>query len=191
MKLRLLNAGHQAVAYLGALLGYRLVDEAVRDPLIGGFLAAYLDEAAQTMRGVPAGQLAAFAAAVPERFSNAGISDTLERLAVDASDRIPKFVLPVIRSQLATDGSIQRATAIVVAWARCLAAPEPPLALADRRADVLRELARRDERDPGIFITLAPVFGHLAQDERFMSTYRAKHAALRELGVRGMIVSLS
>ena len=134
MKLRLLNAGHQAVAYFGALLGYRLVHDAVRDPLIRNFLTAYLqDEAVGTIRGVPPAQLEAFSCAVPQRFSNAGISDTLARLAVDASDRIPKFVLPVIRSQLERNGSIQRATAIIVAWARCLTSPEQPLEMADPR----------------------------------------------------------
>ncbi|HSO99356.1 MAG TPA: mannitol dehydrogenase family protein, partial [Solirubrobacteraceae bacterium] len=159
MKLRLLNAGHQAVAYFGALLGYRLVHEAVRDPLVRNFLTAYLqDEAVATIGGVAPAQLQAFAGAVPQRFSNPAISDTLARLAVDASDRIPKFVLPVIRAQLERNGSIQRATAIIVAWARCLASPAQPLEMADRRLDDLLDRARRDDGDPGVFIAYQPVF---------------------------------
>jgi mannitol 2-dehydrogenase len=192
MKLRLLNAGHQAVAYLGLLMGYRLVHEAVRDSLIGGFLAAYLnEEAAQTVHGVPQAQLAAFCAAVPERFANATISDTLERLAVDASDRVPKFVLPVIRSQLARGGSIRRATAIIVAWARCLAAPELPIDLRDRRDEDLRKHAHEDHRNPGAFIAYEPVFGQLARDDRFVSTYLAEHAGLRAQGLHELLASLS
>jgi mannitol 2-dehydrogenase len=192
MKLRLLNAGHQAVAYVGALLGYRLVHEAVRDPLIGGFLAGYLKyEAAPTMTGIPTEQLVSFCEAVPERFANAGISDTVERLAADASDRISKFVLPVIRSQLARGGPIQRATAIVAAWALCLEASDLPIELVDRRSDDLRERARKDDRDPGAFIAYEPVFGHLAQEDRFMTTYRAQHATLHQRGVRGLLASVS
>lgn len=192
MKLRLLNGGHQAVAYVGALLGHRLVHEAVRDPLVGGFLAAYLkDEAVDTVRGVPPAQLAAFCAAVPERFANAGISDTLERLAVDGSDRVAKFVLPVIRSQLGRGGSIRRGTAIIVAWARCLDAAHLPIEIIDRRGDDLRERARRDDDDPGVFIANESVFGDLAQNDRFLSTYRIQHAALRRNGVRELLAALS
>ncbi|MGN9813705.1 mannitol dehydrogenase family protein, partial [Micromonospora sp. BQ11] len=42
MKLRLLNAGHQALAHLGHLSGHRYVHEAARDPLLVAFLRSYL-----------------------------------------------------------------------------------------------------------------------------------------------------
>jgi mannitol 2-dehydrogenase len=49
MKLRLLNADHQAIAYFGAPLGYVLVDEAMRDDRIRRYLERYMaDEAAPT-----------------------------------------------------------------------------------------------------------------------------------------------
>ncbi len=38
MKLRLLNASHQALCYFGYLCGYRLVHEAAQDPLFRQFL---------------------------------------------------------------------------------------------------------------------------------------------------------
>ena len=40
MKLRLLNAGHQAVAYFGHLMGYRYVHDAAQDPTFAGVPAA-------------------------------------------------------------------------------------------------------------------------------------------------------
>ena len=43
MKLRLLNAGHQALCYFAYLAGYRLVHEAAQDPLFRRFLRAYMD----------------------------------------------------------------------------------------------------------------------------------------------------
>jgi mannitol 2-dehydrogenase len=192
MKLRLLNAGHQAVAYTGALRGHRRVDEAVRDPLIGAFLSAYLEkEAAPTVQGVPREQLAAFCAAVPRRFANEQISDTLERLAVDASARIPKFVLPVIRARLTHRESVDRATAIIASWAWCLGEPAPPIELVDRRHPELQARAQDDRRDPGAFVDYAPVFGHLGSDERFRSVYLAQVRCLRERGVCGLLTSLS
>ena len=54
MKLRLLNASHQALCYLGYLSGYRLVHEVCQDPLFASFLLAYMDrEATPTLAAVP------------------------------------------------------------------------------------------------------------------------------------------
>ena len=54
MKLRLLNASHQALAYFGYLCGYRLVHEAAQDPLFQRFLLGYMDdEATPTLPPVP------------------------------------------------------------------------------------------------------------------------------------------
>jgi mannitol 2-dehydrogenase len=51
MKLRLLNAGHQAIGYLGHLAGYRYTDEVCRDPDFARFLLSYLaDEATRSGR---------------------------------------------------------------------------------------------------------------------------------------------
>jgi mannitol 2-dehydrogenase len=44
MKLRLLNASHQALGYFAYLAGYRLVHEAAQDPLIARFLLGYMAE---------------------------------------------------------------------------------------------------------------------------------------------------
>lgn len=54
MKLRLLNAGHQGLCYFAYLMGYRLVHEAAQDPLLAGFVRAYMDtEATPTLKPVP------------------------------------------------------------------------------------------------------------------------------------------
>ncbi len=54
MKLRLLNASHQALCYFGYLAGYRLVHEVAQDPLFADFLLAYMDrEATPTLSPVP------------------------------------------------------------------------------------------------------------------------------------------
>ena len=55
MKLRLLNASHQALCYFAYLDGYRLVHEAAQDPLYRGFLRGYMDEeGTPTLEPVPA-----------------------------------------------------------------------------------------------------------------------------------------
>ena len=99
MKLRLLNASHQALCYPGYLTGYRLVHDVTTDPLFAGFLLDYMTaEAIPTLRPVPGIDLHQYARQLIERFSNPEVRDTVARLCANTSDLIPKFLLPVIRA---------------------------------------------------------------------------------------------
>jgi len=66
---------------------------------------------------VPGVDLAGYKCTLLERFVNPQIRDTIARLCAQSSDRIPKFLLPVIRRQLATGGEIKRSAAVVASWA--------------------------------------------------------------------------
>src|SRR5690606_27351146 len=59
-KLRMLNGAHSAVAYLGALAGHRMIDEAVTDPAIAAVVRALMfDDVAPTLtapKGVDLGR---------------------------------------------------------------------------------------------------------------------------------------
>ena len=102
MKLRLLNASHQALCYLGYLAGYRYAHEVCSDPLFAGFLLGYMDEeATPTLEPVPGVDLDDYKHQLIERFANPEIKDTLARLCAESSDRIPKWLVPVIRHELA------------------------------------------------------------------------------------------
>jgi mannitol 2-dehydrogenase len=102
MKLRLLNAGHQAIGYFGVLAGYRYAHEAMANPLWPELLMGYwTGEAIPTLRPVPGVDLTAYCRTLVERFGNPEVADTLARLCEYTSDRIPKFLLPVVREQLA------------------------------------------------------------------------------------------
>jgi mannitol 2-dehydrogenase len=43
MKLRLLNAGHSAMAYFSFLAGFEMVDTAMADPLVYKYCRNYMD----------------------------------------------------------------------------------------------------------------------------------------------------
>ena len=119
MKLRLLNASHQALCYFGYLAGYRLVHEVAQDPLFADFLLDYMDrEATPTLAPVPGIDLDAYKHQLIERFSNAAVRDTVARLCAESSDRIPKWLLPVIRENLAAGRDVTLSAAIVASWAR-------------------------------------------------------------------------
>src|SRR3954454_8694585 len=114
MKLRLLNASHQGLCYFGYLAGYRLVHEVAQDPLFARFLLGYMDdEATSTLERVPGIDLDADKPNLVERFSNPQVRDTVAHLCAESSVGIPKWLLPVIRLNLATGGEIRRSAAIV------------------------------------------------------------------------------
>jgi mannitol 2-dehydrogenase len=194
MKLRLLNGSHQALAYFGYLCGYRLVHEAAQDPSFQAFLLGYMDkEATPTLAPVPGVDLDGYKYNLIERFSNPQIRDTIARLCAESSDRIPKWLLPVVREQLAADGEIRRSAAVVASWARYAEGVDEagqPIEVVDRMRDSLMELARRQRSDPDAFISNRDIFGDLIDKKPFVSAYRSALASLHERGARATLESL-
>jgi mannitol 2-dehydrogenase len=194
MKLRLLNASHQALGYFGYLAGYRLVHEAAQDPLFRAFLRGYMDEeATPTLAPVPGVDLDEYKHTLIERFSNPQVRDTIARLCAESSDRIPKWLVPVIRSQLTSGGEIKRSAAIVASWARYAEGVDEqgrPIEVVDRLKDTLTAVARRQREDPDAFIANRDLFGDLVDDERFVAAYREALSSLHERGARATLESL-
>ncbi|MGY1636130.1 mannitol dehydrogenase family protein [Geodermatophilus sp. SYSU D00742] len=194
MKLRLLNSGHQALAYLGRLAGYRLVHDAAQDPLFRRFLLGYMEaEATPTLLPVPGIDLEEYRRSLVERFSNPHVRDTLARLAFDGSERLPKWLLPVVRDNLAAGGEVRRSAAVVAGWARyCEGVDEDgqPIEVADRRRDPLAAAARRQRQDPLAFLADRELFGDLVDDERFTRPYQAALTSLYERGARATLETL-
>jgi mannitol 2-dehydrogenase len=194
MKLRLLNGSHQAMCYFAYLAGYRLVHEAARDPLFQAFLRGYMDEeAAPTLAAVPGVDLDGYQRSLIERFSNPQLRDTIARLCAQSSDRIPKWLVPVARHQLATGGEIRRTAAVVASWARYAEGVDEAgnaIEVVDRLRDTLMRLARRQAEDPDAFIENRDLFGNLAHNERFVASYRSALDSLHRRGARATLESL-
>ncbi|MEW6420715.1 MAG: mannitol dehydrogenase family protein, partial [Deinococcota bacterium] len=193
MKLRLLNASHQALAYLGLLAGYGFVHEVCREPLFARFLLDYMtQEATPTLRPVPGIDLGAYRRELIARFSNPAICDPLTRLTVDSSERMPKFLLPVVRDQLASGGEIARCALVIASWRAYLAEAlkRRGVPLQDQHAQVLAEAVRRDAEQPGGFLDLEAVFGDLGSNARFRAAYLAARESLRLQGPLGAMRAL-
>ena len=194
MKLRLLNGSHQAMAYFGYLAGYRLVHEAAQDPLFQAFLLGYMDfEATPTLAPVPGVDLRGYKYTLLERFSNPQVRDTIARLCAESSDRIPKWLLPVVREQLAHGGEIRRSAAVVASWARYAEGVDEagqPIEVVDRLRDTLMRLARRQREDPDAFIANRDVCGDLVDQKPFVFAYQSALASLHQRGARATLESL-
>ncbi len=194
MKLRLLNASHQAIAYFGAPLGYVLVDEALRDDRIRTYLKRYMaQEAAPTLGELPGIDLEGYLTALIERFSNPRMRDTLVRLATDGSNRMPTFTLPTIRENLAAGRRVRLGAAMVAAWAEYWAMigrgeivpPEVPEDV--HAADMT--VAAVDER-PEAFIEIEVLFGDLTQQPTFVEEYLSARRSLVRAGAHATLDDL-
>lgn len=194
MKLRLLNASHQAMAYFGYLAGHRYAHEATQDPAIAALLRGYMDrEATPTLRPVPGIDLADYKRTLIERFSNPAIRDTLARLCAESSDRIPKWLLPVVRENLAAGGEVALSAAICASWARYDEGVDEqgePIRIVDRLADELHALALAQREDPTAFLRNRVLFGDLVDEVRFREPYLAALASLTERGASATLASL-
>ena len=195
MKLRLLNASHQALCYFGYLAGYRLVHDVCQDPLFADFLRTYMDrEATPTLEPVPGIDLDNYKATLIDRFSNPSVRDTVARLCAESSDRIPKWLLPVIRHNLAHGGEITRSAAVVASWARYAEGVDEqgePIEVVDRLKDRLTANARRQRDDPLAFLADREVFGDLVDNEQFVSVYRSQLRSLHQNGARATLEKLA
>lgn len=194
MKLRLLNASHQAMSHLGLLSGWTWVHEVCRDPLFAGFLRGYMRaEAVPTLRPVPGIDIESYCDELIARFGSEAIQDTLARQVVDGSDRIPKFLLPVVRSQLDNRGDIRRSVLVLAAWSVLLEqrlAEGGPAAVTDRRRDELAAAVEAEGRQPGAFLDYGPVFGDLGQVARLRADFVAARAALHNHGARAAVAAI-
>ncbi|MEO7235583.1 MAG: mannitol dehydrogenase family protein [Lapillicoccus sp.] len=195
MKLRLLNASHQALCYLGYLSGYRYAHEVCQDPLFVDFLLAYMDrEATPTLHEVPGVDLTAYKHQLIQRFANPEVRDTLARLCAESSDRIPKWLVPVIRTNLEQDGEIERSALVVASWARYAEGVDEqgrPIEVVDQLKDRVTAAASRQREEPLAFIEDEQLFGDLAAHERFAQAYRRWLDSLNEVGARATLERLA
>ncbi len=194
MKLRLLNASHQGLAYFAHLMGYEYVHDAAQDPLIATFLRRYMDqEATPTLDALPGVDLDAYKTELIERFANPEVKDTVARLAAESSDRIPKWLLPVVRERLASGGEVTYSAAIVASWARYAEGTDEqggPIDVVDPLKGQLIPIAQRQRTDPLAFIENRELFGELVDNQRFRESYRQTLDSLHERGARATLEQL-
>jgi mannitol 2-dehydrogenase len=192
MKLRLLNAGHQSLCYFAYLSGYRLVHEAAQDPVIAEFLTQYWNsEAMPTLQPVPG--LNEFKDSLLERFANAYVRDTVARLCAESSDRIPKWLLPVVRDNLDSGAPVRLAAATVASWARYAEGTDEdgePIEIVDRMADSLTGIARSQRDDPTAFLQNRSVFGDLVDQPKFVEAYLWALESLHRDGAHATLEAL-
>ncbi|MBC7992424.1 MAG: mannitol dehydrogenase family protein [Rhizobacter sp.] len=103
-KIRILNASHSAIAWAGTLAGMSYIHEGTHDATIRQFAHDYVTDDVipclhSTQHPSPI-DLAAYRDVVLDRFGNAAIRDTNQRVAMDGFSKIPGFIAPTLRERL-------------------------------------------------------------------------------------------
>lgn len=152
------------------------------------------EEALPTLLPVPGIDLELYMCTLIRRYANPEVKDTLARLCAESSDRIPKWLLPVVREQLAKGGDVRRAAAVVASWARYAEAVDEdghPINVVDRLKTSLMEIASKNRSHSSCFIENRDVFGELAQDKRFVTAYLHALHLLHTVGARKTVQTLN
>lgn len=148
------------------------------------FLCGYMDtEATPTLPPVPGVDLDQYKDTLIERFGNPEIRDTIARLCAESSDRIPKWLLPVTRAQLADDGQISHRAR----YAEGRDEHGEPIEVVDRQPDRVMALAAEQHDQPLALIANRELFGDLAAEPRFAEAFAGWLEFLHAHGARATL----
>jgi fructuronate reductase len=200
MKLRLLNASHSAMAYLGYLAGYETIAQVSSDAAFVRYVRAMMDEEIAPTLHMPAGvDLDAYKDDLIARFRNPALWHRTWQIAMDGSQKLPQRILGTIRDRLAMRTPFPRLALAVAGWMRYVAGADErgrPIDVRDPLADMLRRIANAagpsPERLAPALLGVSQVFGSdLPADPRFREavtqalTTLTGQGALRAVGMAG------
>ena len=196
-KLRLLNAPHSALAYLGSLMRIETVAGAMRDPALAGFVERLMRQDIAPSLPLPRGFDAdAYIDAILARFRNPAIRHLLAQIAWDGSQKIPVRLLGTIADALAAGRPVERLCLPVAGWLQFVRRQaREGVAIVDPLADTLARIGAATtgeaRHDVGLFLALDSVFGALAGDARFIDALAQAYAALGDATPAALATALA
>ncbi|MEO8807327.1 MAG: mannitol dehydrogenase family protein [Burkholderiaceae bacterium] len=197
LKLRMVNGSHSALAYLGAMAGWRTVDRAIANPALHSYLDALLrDEIAPTLPALQGLDLNDYRGRLLQRFANPALQHQTAQIAMDGSQKLPQRLLGTVRDRLAARAPIDGLALAVAAWVHYLRGVEETGAaytvhdpLAGALAEPLARLHAAASVDEGVasFTSFAPVFGDLGREPRFVGAVARQLQSLQQRGVQSTL----
>lgn len=177
-KIRVLNGGHTALCYLGALEGVETYDAAMRVPHLSEHFHNF-----ETKEVLPAITIDLpfskdeYLAAIARRFNNQAIGDTIARICADGMVKFPIFIRPTLAGCLAQGIMPIYAIRSIASWhvfAQHVAAGKIPFKYVEPSWDDLKALLGTDA-----FLTNEQLWGDLPTTyPEFAETLRQEIKAL-------------
>ena len=191
MKLRLLNASHSALAYLGYLAGHETIAATMADDRFAAFARGVMDDAAVTLSMPQGTDLAAYSALLLERFANPALRHRTWQIAMDGSQKLPQRLLATMQDRLRLGLPIDTHALAVAGWMRYVTASDEkgqPIDVRDPLASDLVAIARQagpvaDRLAPAL-LDVRAIFGALGADPRMRSAVTRALSRLYEQGAR-------
>jgi fructuronate reductase len=196
MKLRMLNAAHSALAYLGYLAGHETIGDAVSDQRFAGYCdRLWHDEIIPFVDGIEQSVLQRYAASLAERFANPAIRHRTWQIAMDGSLKLPLRILPTIEARCRKHLPSPCLTLATAAWMHYVGGVDERsrgIDVRDPLASRLRALADAGGADPvsrvTALLTVEEVFPRLlAADAGFRAALVEAYALLADQGAASAV----
>ncbi|MDB5867842.1 MAG: hypothetical protein JWP96_174 [Polaromonas sp.] len=196
-KLRLLNGGHLAIACLGLLDGCETVSDAMAVPGFSAYALRFMIDEQKPTLPPSDHDIAAYACQLLARWRSRGIAHRLERVARDASTKIPTRLLASLRDNRQAGRAAPCTILAVAAWMRCLAGTDDagrPISLSDPLHERLHAAAKAAAMSPvglvDALLTFKEIFGEdLPSDTRLRRSLTKAVRVLQQRGARGAVMA--
>jgi fructuronate reductase len=198
MKLRLLNASHSCIAYLGYLAGCETVADTMADPDFARFVRALMDEeVTPTLHLPPGADVEGYKTALIARFANTALRHRTWQIAMDGSQKLPQRLLATIRDCRAAGRPFERLALGVAAWMRYATGTDEegrPIDVRDPLSARFAAIAAGAGRAPAAlvpaFLALREVFDPaLAADAAFAAAVTNWLGRLYDKGARASVAA--
>ncbi|CAK38211.1 uncharacterized protein An03g02430 [Aspergillus niger] len=172
-KLRLLNGSHSAIGYPGQMAGFNYVHEVLENPDFNKFVWQMMQEEVKpSLPEIPGVDIDQYCKTLMERFSNPTIMDQLPRICLNASGKIPQFIMPSIAEAIWVKGPLRRLCFVAAAWFRYINGVDDQgntFTVDDPMREELQAKARAGGTKPSELLSITSLFGDdLRNDKRFM-----------------------
>jgi fructuronate reductase len=191
MKLRLLNASHSALAYLGYLAGHETIAATMTDPHFAALARQVMLDAAPTLAMPEGTDLASYGASLLQRFSNPALHHRTWQIAMDGSQKLPQRLLATMQDRLRLGLPIETHALAVAGWMRYVTGSDEQGRAIDVRDPLASKLKAIAESAGPVADRLAPallevdsIFGTLGADPRMSRAVTAALTKLYALGAR-------
>ncbi|KAJ5895160.1 mannitol 2-dehydrogenase [Penicillium taxi] len=191
-KLRLLNGSHSAIGYPGQLAGFEYVHEVMQNPLFSKFVWQMMQEEVKPLLPEIEGvSIDEYCKTLVVRFENPTIMDQLPRICLNASGKIPQFIMPSIAEAIWVKGPFRRLCFVAAAWFRYVNGVDDSgktFVVDDPMREELQTKARAGGTNPREMLSIKSLFGDdLRSDDRFLETLTT---AMEEIARDGILKTM-
>jgi mannitol 2-dehydrogenase len=198
-----LNVTHSALCYVGSLASLTNVHEAVTHKMIKPYLRRLMnEEIAASLRADPTmpeellAVLDEYTELVLSRFENVAVKDTLDRVAMDGSEKFRVQGREVIMERLAREGSVRGFALYVASWAHFLRrSVRDGEKIRDASAGLIAAPWNMDKENTGVgtqgleaFLDIEEVFGVLARHEGWREAVKREFADIDATGLEATLL---